>query len=135
MSTLPQSTTPTTPTTPNCNIKKDGQEYYSQIYNNEVAKKSGYGMIILSLCCSLICSCLCMSSIFGFSYKYYKDADNKLTAGVIILIIIGICSLSSIFSNFIQMYKSKQDGEKIISENQEDGIKPCFSVKENKVIN
>jgi hypothetical protein len=132
---MSESTASTATTDPRCNIKKNGQEYYSQIYNNESAKKAGYGMIILSLCCCLICLCLSMSSTFGLSYKYYKDADSKLTAGVIILIIIGICSLSSVFSNFGQMFRSKGDSEKILSEDQDDGIRPCYSEKEKKVIN
>jgi hypothetical protein len=125
----------TTSTTPNCNIKKNGEEYFSQIYSTESAKKAGFGMLILLLCCSVLSLCSSMSSTFGFSYKYYKDANKKITAGVIILIIIGICSLSSVFSDFVQMYKSKQDSEIIISEDQADGIRPCFSVRENKIIN
>jgi hypothetical protein len=129
MSAQSQSTTPT------CNIKKDGQEYFSQIYSNEAAKRAGYGMLILSLCCCVICLCLSMSSTFGFSYKYYKDAGSKLNTGVIILIIIGICSLSSVFSNFFQMFKSQEEGNKPIPEDQTDGIRPCYSTSQNKVIN
>jgi hypothetical protein len=127
--------TPVTPVTQNCNIKKNGEEYFSQIYSNEKGKRAGYGFIILSLCSSVICLCLSMSATAGFGYKYYKDANNKITAGVAIIIIIGICSLSSVFSDFIQMFRIKQDAAIPVSEDQNDGIRPCFSVSQNKMIN
>jgi hypothetical protein len=76
-----------------------------------------------------------MSTTAGFGYKYYKDANNKITAGVAIIIIIGICSLSSVFSNIYNMYKSKQKANIPVSEDQNDGIRPCFSVSQNKNIN
>lgn len=125
---------PATPSTPDCNIKKNGEEYFSQIYSNESAKKAGYGVVILSLCSSVICLCMSMSSVTGFGYKYYKDAGNKITAGVVILIIIGLCSLSSVFTDFVQMFKSKQDANIPISEDQPDAIRPCFSKTQNKII-
>jgi hypothetical protein len=124
-----------TQVTKNCNIKKNGEEYFSQIYSNEKGKRIGYGFIILSLCSSIICLCLSMSTTAGFGYKYYKDANNKITAGVAIIIIIGICSLSSVFSNIYNMYKSKQKANIPVSEDQNDGIRPCFSVSQNKNIN
>ncbi len=127
--------TPATPVTKNCNIKKNGEEYFSQIYSNEKGKKAGYGFIILSLCSSIICLCLSMSATAGFGYKYYKDANNKITAGVAIIIIIGICSLSSVFSNIYNMYKSKKEADIPVSEDQNDGIRPCFSTSQNKKIN
>jgi hypothetical protein len=127
--------TPATPTTPNCNIKKNGEEYFSQIYSNEKGKRAGYGFIILSLCSSVICLCLSMSATAGFGYKYYKDANNKITAGVAIIIIIGICSLSSVFSNIFNMFTSKQEADIPVSEDQNDGIRPCFSTSQNKLIN
>ena len=111
--------------TNNCNFVLNGEEYYSKSINS-VGSAVSLPFIISSIFVSFI---FIICAIY-FTYSTYKIA-NKFTTPTILLLILGLCCLSSFVNAIINYFNAKNELKDTSNSNLE---RPCFSVQKQMLI-
>jgi hypothetical protein len=111
---------------PNCNSSTNGKEYY---ISPEKSGKLLGGVLSIPFLLSSIGSTSFMAMIFGLVALgiRYGGKEKKTTTTVIVLVIFFVLCLLSTIGSIISMRMN-------IKKIEDSGERPCYSTKENKVI-
>jgi len=112
----------------NCNFTLNGQEYYSTSVN-----KVDDALSLPFIASSIFVSFIFVICAIYFTYSTYK-ITNQFTTPTVILLILGLCCLSSFVSFIINYYKTKNDLEHPDTSNTSNLSRPCYSTQKQIMI-
>lgn len=125
--------------TPNCNGAINDQEYYFKdlaVLSAILSNGMNYGAIISSTIC-----CLLLLSVLYYVYSSTKkdctstqidngcEPNSGFGGMSIVIIILILCSCSSVCKSLYTIFKNKKEMDQVTSEGR-----PCYSVKLSKTI-